>query len=95
MSYTAFRLHHDAAVWQCEQEGSGGVAKEEDIELDEEEVSEQGRTPRALKDPGLPMKEEVGKHSTTHLRIRSWYPACVPSRASDRPRHAGGTRSLS
>lgn len=37
-----------------------------------EKLSDEGRTPRALKDPGLLTKEKVDNHNTTHISCRSY-----------------------
>lgn len=46
------------------QEGQGGIVAEKEIELDiEEEVCQEGRMPRARKDPGLlPRRGRQAQH---------------------------------
>lgn len=56
----------------------------------EEEVSQEGRKPKSLRDLGLPSKEEGDIHNMTHLPFRSWCPSCVTGRARDRPHRKGG-----
>lgn len=63
-----------------------GVQEEKELEMDiDDEVSEEGRAPTTLKDPGRPTEAQADRHNSTHLPYRSSCPACVAGRARDRP----------
>lgn len=64
-----------------------GAREEKDISMEEEEVSQKGRTSRTLKEPWMPTQEEVGGRGT------GWPPQGPPARYILRPAlrriHAG------
>jgi hypothetical protein len=66
-------------------ESEGGEHPE--IEFREEDVAEEVRDPKLMKDPGAPSPAEVERHNTTHMPYRSWCPICVEGRARDKPHH--------
>ena len=46
----------------------------------EEEEPDEELVPRVVRDPGQPSKEEMERHSVTHLPYRAWCPSCVTGR---------------
>ena len=48
------------------------------------DIEEEAETQRALRDPGLPSKQERDEHALTHLPFRPWCDACIKGRAKDK-----------
>ena len=62
-----------------------GTAPTDLTQVDEVQVSEEeAEAQRALRDPGMPSKEERAEHELSHLPFRPWCDACVKGRAKDK-----------
>ena len=48
------------------------------------DIEEEAEAQRALRDPGLPSREEREEHMLSHLPFRPWCDACVRGRARDK-----------
>ena len=51
----------------------------EDVDIEDEAEAQ-----RALRDPGMPSKQEREEHELTHLPFRPWCAACIRGRAKDK-----------
>ena len=69
------------------QDGDSAVAVAGGIE-GREGVSDEGETPRMLRDPGMPTANERKLHRINHIPFRSWCDDCVRGRGRDR-QHRG------
>ena len=56
----------------------------EQIECEEEEVTEEAKKAEVLRYPSAPAPKEVEEHNVTHLPFRSWCPLRVSGKAQDR-----------
>ncbi|MDA8582757.1 reverse transcriptase domain-containing protein [bacterium] len=66
--------------------------EEEEVEVIEEGLQEEGRAPYRVKAPCRPSRKEREEHEATHVPFRSWCWYCVSGRGRNRPHPHGGSR---